>query len=57
MKDCVTCVYFQPTMGLGELALKRLEASQRLQQNPMDTEAQQMLAFVESQVLLDEWNH
>ncbi|CAI8058112.1 Protein Son [Geodia barretti] len=45
---CV-CVCLQPTMGLGELALKRLEASQRLQQNPLDLEAQQMLTFVESQ--------
>ena len=41
---------FQPTLGLGELAQKRLEASQRLQKDPMDLEAQQILAFVESQV-------
>lgn len=34
---------------MGDLMVKRLEASQKLQQNPADTEAQQMLAYVEHQ--------
>ena len=34
---------------MGELIVKRLEATQRLQQNPQDMEAQQMLNYVEHQ--------
>lgn len=37
---------------MGDLVVKRLEASQKLQQNPADVEAQKLLAYVEHQVPL-----
>ena len=39
-------------VSMGDLVVKRLEASQRLQQNPADIEAQKLLAYVEHQVPL-----
>ena len=44
------CVCSSQPMSMGELVVKRLEASQRLQVNPLDQEAQQLLNYVEQQV-------
>ena len=46
---CV-CVCVQSVLSMSELVQMRLEASQRLAVNPLDREAQQMLAFVENKV-------
>ena len=47
-----TCMYMSQPVSMGDLVVKRLEASQRLQQNPADVEAQKLLAYVEHQVPL-----
>ena len=46
---CV-CVCVQSVLSMSELVQMRLEASQRLAVNPLDREAQQMLASVENKV-------
>ena len=44
------CVCVQSVLSMSELVQMRLEASQRLAVNPLDREAQQMLASVENKV-------
>ena len=55
MYMCVWCSCHKESLraqpvSVGELVVKRLEASQRLQENPGDVVAQQVLAYVEHQV-------